>query len=79
MVIIIDVNKSKGEAKAASNQMIHFLCGDVTKKETWEQAVALGIKNHGRIDVVVNNAGGFHSLLAPYMRCASMANIYSFA
>jgi NADP-dependent 3-hydroxy acid dehydrogenase YdfG len=57
MVILIDVNKVGGETKAAENENVYFVHGDVTQKETWEEAVALGRKEHGRVDLIVNNAG----------------------
>ena len=36
-VIIIDINKEKGEQKASGGPNIHFLFGDVTQQDTWEQ------------------------------------------
>lgn len=56
-VIFLDVNRVKGEAKAKSDQNLHFIFGDVALRETWEQALSVAQTEYGRIDVVVNNAG----------------------
>ena len=56
-VIFIDLSQEKGEDKARSNEHLHFISGDVTLKETWEQALRVGEEMFGRVDVVVNNAG----------------------
>ncbi|CAI7584550.1 unnamed protein product [Penicillium manginii] len=56
-VIIIDINRAKGEQKASGGPNLHFLFGDVTQQETWDQALALSRDKFGRLDVVVNNAG----------------------
>ncbi|KAI9927797.1 hypothetical protein MW887_002649 [Aspergillus wentii] len=55
-VIIIDLNRSKAESKATVDG-VECVVGDVTKRETWEEAVALAMGMYGRVDVVVNNAG----------------------
>lgn len=56
-VIILDLNKQKGEKKAASDPNLHFLLGDVTRQDTWDEALAVARERFGRLDVVVNNAG----------------------
>ncbi|BCS21827.1 putative secondary metabolism biosynthetic enzyme [Aspergillus puulaauensis] len=56
-VIMLDLNKQKGEEKAASDPNLHFLLGDVIRQETWDQALAVARERFGRLDVVVNNAG----------------------
>ena len=56
-VLILDVNKQKGEVKAANNPNLHFLLGDVTRQDTWEQALAVARERFGCLDAVVNNAG----------------------
>ncbi|OJJ60309.1 hypothetical protein ASPSYDRAFT_130004 [Aspergillus sydowii CBS 593.65] len=56
-VIILDLNKQKGQEKAANDPNVHFLLGDVTRQDTWEQALAVAREKFGRLDVVVNNAG----------------------
>ncbi|RFU26075.1 hypothetical protein B7463_g10263, partial [Scytalidium lignicola] len=56
-VIIIDINRAKGEEKAKTDPNIYFMSGDVTQRETWEKALSVAQTEYGRIDVVVNNAG----------------------
>lgn len=56
-VIILDLDQVKGESKQRADQNIEFLLGDVTRPETWQNALALAQTTHGRVDVVVNNAG----------------------
>lgn len=56
-VIIIDLDRAKGEKKQRADSNLHFLPGDVTRPETWESALALAQTTYGRVDVVVNNAG----------------------
>lgn len=56
-VVILDLNEEKGELKASNDPNLHFLAGDVTRQDTWEQALTLARENFGRLDVVVNNAG----------------------
>jgi NAD(P)-dependent dehydrogenase (short-subunit alcohol dehydrogenase family) len=46
-----------GEIKQQADSNISFLVGDVTRLETWRNALALAQTTYGRIDVVVNNAG----------------------
>lgn len=47
----------KAEAKAKADPNLHFMFGDVTLRETWEQALSLAQTLYRRIDVVINNAG----------------------
>lgn len=56
-VLILDLNKQKGEEKARSDPNVHYMYGDVTARSTWEEALATVVSEYGRIDVVVNNAG----------------------
>ncbi|EXJ69754.1 uncharacterized protein A1O5_06825 [Cladophialophora psammophila CBS 110553] len=56
-VIFIDLNRDKGEKKVEKNAGLHFICGDVTCRETWEEALRCGRESFGRVDIVVNNAG----------------------
>lgn len=67
--IILDLNKQKGEEKAASDPNLHFLHGDVTRQDTWDQALAVARERFGRLDVVVNNAGitGSQSVRTTYI------------
>ncbi|CAK7235149.1 hypothetical protein SBRCBS47491_009193 [Sporothrix bragantina] len=36
---------------------VHYQRSDVTKRESWEEALVFAEKTYGRLDVVVNNAG----------------------
>ena len=56
-VIFIDLNKAKGEKRAHSDGNIHFICGDVSCRETWEEVLEYSRRRFGRLDIVVNNAG----------------------
>ncbi|KAK5208300.1 hypothetical protein LTR41_006236 [Exophiala xenobiotica] len=55
-VIVIDLNKEKGEQRAKTDSNLHFIHADVTRRETWEEALEYGRRTFGRLDVVVNNA-----------------------
>ncbi|RVX75785.1 hypothetical protein B0A52_00141 [Exophiala mesophila] len=56
-VIIIDLSKAKGEQRASADKNIHFVHGDVSRRETWETALDYSTTHFGRLDVVINNAG----------------------
>lgn len=56
-VVLLDLNREKGEAKAGCDSNVHFLYGDVAHRETWEKALVVAREKYGRIDVVINNAG----------------------
>lgn len=56
-VILIDLDQAKGESKQRADSNISFLPGDVTRPETWQNALDLAQTTYGRVDVVVNNAG----------------------
>lgn len=57
-----DYNRENGEAllKELQGEGIEatFYCGDITKEEFVNDMVAKCLETHGRIDVVINNAGG---------------------
>ncbi|KAJ5456536.1 hypothetical protein N7530_011810 [Penicillium desertorum] len=59
-VIILDLDQVTGEIKQQADSNISFLVGDVTRLETWRNALALAQTTYGRIDVIVNNAGITH-------------------
>ncbi|OOQ86049.1 hypothetical protein PEBR_23659 [Penicillium brasilianum] len=73
-VIILDLNRSGGEAKARGDSNLQFVFGDVSKQETWETVLNIIRKDYGRVDVIVNNAGthleyskdGGNELLTPF-------------
>lgn len=56
-VVVVDINKVQGEAQAAKDGNLRYICGDVTLRETWEHVLAVTRTDYGRLDVVVNNAG----------------------
>jgi NAD(P)-dependent dehydrogenase (short-subunit alcohol dehydrogenase family) len=60
-VLLTDVNAQKGEAAAreiaAAGGTAQFQPCDVAKEADVNSAVAAALKAHGRVDVVVNNAG----------------------
>ncbi len=55
-VVIADVEIDAGEATAAEVGG-HFIRTDISKLPDAEAAVALALKQHGRLDVLVQNAG----------------------
>ena len=55
-VILLDLNREKGEAKASCNSHVHFLYGDVARQETWEKALVMAREKYGRVDVIINNS-----------------------
>ncbi|KAJ5825176.1 hypothetical protein N7474_002314 [Penicillium riverlandense] len=56
-VIILDLNRVKGEQKQQADPNLHFICGDVTCAEIWERAIAFALTTFGHVDLVINNAG----------------------
>jgi len=58
VTIIADVDRDAGEALAAQlGKGASFLTLDVTSQADWEEAMAGIQQRHGRLDVLVNNAG----------------------
>jgi 3alpha(or 20beta)-hydroxysteroid dehydrogenase len=55
-VIITDVLEDEG-GKTAGTLGVEFLSHDVSSAEAWDAVVADVVSQHGRIDVLVNNAG----------------------
>lgn len=60
-VYILDLDKEKGEDKAASVRAeggkAEAFCCDVGQRETLEHAIRTVGDRHGRIDILINNAG----------------------
>ncbi|MBM3684386.1 MAG: glucose 1-dehydrogenase [Actinobacteria bacterium] len=56
-VVITDVLDEPGERTAGSIDGAEYLRLDVTSEEGWERVVADVVARHGRLDVLVNNAG----------------------
>jgi 3alpha(or 20beta)-hydroxysteroid dehydrogenase len=57
-VVITDILDAEGKATAARLGCT-FLHHDVTKEDDWAAVVAATLEMHGRLDVLVNNAGIF--------------------
>lgn len=60
VVFLTDVLDAEGAAVAAEIDG-HYLRHDVTNEAAWESAVAEVVRLHGRVDVLVNNAGIYRS------------------
>jgi 3alpha(or 20beta)-hydroxysteroid dehydrogenase len=58
-VVITDVLVDEG-AKTAADVGATFLEHDVTSQDQWRAVVARVLEEHGRLDVLVNNAGILH-------------------
>jgi len=57
IVVLTDVNEELGRETAASIQGALFLPQDVRDEPAWRQVIAAVVQRHGRLDVLVNNAG----------------------
>ena len=68
-VVIVDVDKEKGQALASQLQQqgheILFIASDVGKKVEVDAVIAQVLAQHGRLDVLVSNAGIFKA--APFL------------
>jgi 3alpha(or 20beta)-hydroxysteroid dehydrogenase len=58
-VVITDVLRDDGE-RLAKEIGATFIAHDVRSEEEWAEVVRQTVERHGRIDVLVNNAGIFH-------------------
>ena len=59
-VVLTDILDEEGE-KAAAQIGGDYLHHDVTSEAEWERAVSETVSRHGRLDVLINNAGIFRS------------------
>ena len=60
-VVINGRTPSKGEAtmvEIGAGDNLHFIAGDVTQQSVCEGLVDQTVEHFGRIDIMVNNAGG---------------------
>ncbi|MBA7492577.1 3-beta-hydroxysteroid dehydrogenase [subsurface metagenome] len=55
-VVITDLSEDTGSA-VAKEIGATFVRADVTKREDWEKVLKSTVDAHGRLDIVVNNAG----------------------
>jgi NAD(P)-dependent dehydrogenase (short-subunit alcohol dehydrogenase family) len=53
--LILDI--TPGRASELASRGVLFLQGDVSIRGTWERALEIVLKEFGRLDIVVNNAG----------------------
>jgi NAD(P)-dependent dehydrogenase (short-subunit alcohol dehydrogenase family) len=60
-VVLADRDETAGAAAAASIPGAEFVGGDVSRKADVEAIVARALGRHGRVDVLVNNAGITHA------------------
>lgn len=62
VVVLTDIDAARGQASAKaladSGIRARFVCHDATVPEEWERLTADVLAREGRIDVLVNNAGG---------------------
>jgi NAD(P)-dependent dehydrogenase (short-subunit alcohol dehydrogenase family) len=57
-VVLTDMNDADGQAVAREiGNRAQFVHHDVSKEADWDQVVAAALKAHGRIDILINNAG----------------------
>jgi len=56
-VVIADVLDDVGETTASTNDRISYRHLDVRSEDDWHGVVTAVVKEHGRLDVLVNNAG----------------------
>ncbi|KAK7509962.1 3-ketoacyl-reductase-like protein [Phyllosticta citriasiana] len=57
-VFVCDINAEGGRAVAASNPSnLTFQQLDVTKSAQWDAAIEAAVAAHGRVDILINNAG----------------------
>lgn len=60
-VIFSDIDQGKGAALEAEHSSFgyhsEFICQDVTNEAQWDEVVDSIVAKHGKLDVIVNNAG----------------------
>src|SRR4029077_19543200 len=56
-VILTDVLDDEGRRTAADLERVEYVHLDVRSEQEWEATIAAVVARHGRVDVLVNNAG----------------------
>lgn len=56
-VVILDINAEGGKKTEKANPGTKFVQGDVSTRKSWEDALETALREFGRLDIVVNNAG----------------------
>jgi NAD(P)-dependent dehydrogenase (short-subunit alcohol dehydrogenase family) len=56
-VVILDINAEGGKKAESENPGTKFVQGDVSARKDWETALDTALKEFGKLDIVVNNAG----------------------
>lgn len=59
-VIVADIDEAGGHAVAAEAKGVEFVAHDVRDEPSWKKLIADTVARHGRLDVLVNNAGVIH-------------------
>ncbi len=61
-VVLTDVNDEQGEATAAEIREAGgdaiYIHHDVSREEDWDRVIEATLSRHGKLDVLINNAGG---------------------
>lgn len=59
-LVLNDIDEAAGKRVAASLAGATFVLGDVTNPADWKRLVESALSAHGKLDIVVNNAGWTH-------------------
>jgi len=80
-IAIADLDEQAGRATAAdlagAGSIVDFVLTDVTRQASCEAAVATVIERHGRVDVLVNNAGIYPQAFLSEMTEADWDGIFA--
>jgi len=59
--ILVELGQKVASDITAQGGQVTFVKLDVTQEADWQQAVATAVRNYGKLDVLVNNAGIFRT------------------